>query len=212
MRKILHIVLALLPLAVFSMPVAINVAYDGYGFHLRCSVNYEPQVLPIVIGFGKLTSNNPTVIHAKGTVSLVRSKGRTILFDTGSIGQLMDVTQGLMRSNCGRIDMVVISHGHPDHFENRMLAKEAPSFFGGYNVNGLVFSGTPMMEGGRFFLFNDPNLEIISTPGHTKKSDISLIVRNVPGKGTVALCGDVFLHQNDETEFAFFFPRRSGPN
>lgn len=27
-----------------------------------------------------------------------------------------------------------------------------------------------MLEGGRFFLFNDPNLEIISTPGHTKKS------------------------------------------
>lgn len=45
MRNILHIVLALLPFSAFSMPIAVNVEYDGFGgFHLRCSVNYEPQV------------------------------------------------------------------------------------------------------------------------------------------------------------------------
>jgi hypothetical protein len=37
-----------------------------------------------------------------------------------------------------------------------------------------------------------------------KLKDLSLIVRNVPGKGTVALTGDLFYFENDENVFQQF--------
>ncbi len=52
--------------------------------------------------------------------------------------------------------------------------------------------------GQRYFVADDRNLELISTPGHSNLPDNqSLLVRNVPNMGTVAIVGDLFRNQND---------------
>ncbi len=55
-----------------------------------------------------------------------------------------------------------------------------------------------MESNNTFFIDGDENLEIIRTPGHTL-TDVSLIVRNIPGLGTVALVGDLILNEIEAT-------------
>lgn len=62
------------------------------------------------------------------------------------LAQLQDVATSLARLNCGEIDMVVYSHGHPDHFGGRVLAKDAPAFFKHWNVNGLIWTGFALLK------------------------------------------------------------------
>jgi len=174
---------------------------------VRCANNglVEPQIIPIAIGSHRVTENETYTIYKKGSVSLIRSKGRNILFDVGNVGQFMDIKRGLMNSHCGKIDSIVYSHGHSSHYENRLLIKNAAmTVVGDFIAQGSISSASSLHKGERFFLYNDPNLEVIQTPGHTSKSDISLVVRNVPEKGTVVLSGDTFLYQNDENDFAEF--------
>ncbi len=55
-----------------------------------------------------------------------------------------------------------------------------------------------LLRGGRFFVGDDPNIELILTPGHGNlPNNMSMLVRNVPRLGTVALVGDLIRSQND---------------
>jgi hypothetical protein len=45
-------------------------------------------------------------------------------------------------SNCGKIDTVIYSHGHINHFENRLVIPNAPGMLGNYTNEGGVSTGT----------------------------------------------------------------------
>ncbi len=45
-----------------------------------------PSVQPLLVGSAKVIGSNPYVVDLEGSVTLVVSKGKYILFDTGTIG------------------------------------------------------------------------------------------------------------------------------
>jgi glyoxylase-like metal-dependent hydrolase (beta-lactamase superfamily II) len=91
------------------------------------------------------------------------------------------------------IDIVVETHGHPDHYGNVALFPNTVHIYYGFTYNGTIFNvnnlGTDPAT--KYYLTSDQNVEIIKTPGHTPQ-DITVLVKKVPGLGTVAVCGDVF--------------------
>lgn len=55
---------------------------------------------------------------------------------------MTEIKNGLMNSHCGKIDLVIYSHGHTSHFENRLLVRQAPvAVVGPYIVQGSTYSG-----------------------------------------------------------------------
>ena len=60
--------------------------------------------------------------------------------------ELQETATNLMRVNCGEIDMIVYSHGHPDHMGGGALAPDAPEFFKHWNINGEIWTGLFLLK------------------------------------------------------------------
>ena len=75
-----------------------------------------------------------------GTVALVQSKGKNILFDSGTIGQMDTIIAALRQKACVEIcdiDFVITSHPHADHFSNvNIVSDQVPSNFDYFLVKG----------------------------------------------------------------------------
>lgn len=91
------------------------------------------------------------------------------------------------------VDYLVCSHGHADHIGNLNLFLNAHHFVGSCLSHKNVyyphdFDKEPYVL--------DKDIEVISTPGHTKTC-VSVIVRNANLGLTVALAGDLFEKEGD---------------
>uniref|UniRef100_A0A914VXD9 Metallo-beta-lactamase domain-containing protein n=1 Tax=Plectus sambesii TaxID=2011161 RepID=A0A914VXD9_9BILA len=86
------------------------------------------------------------------------------------------------------IDMVVITHGHPGHMGNMNFFGQKTVLFHSMQYVGRSVSPTELRD--RPYRKLSTNVELWKTPGHTQQ-DLSLLVHNVPGYGSMAIVGDL---------------------
>lgn len=118
---------------------------------------------------------------ASPSTVIIKSNGSTVLVDPGADP---DLNEKLSKAGykINDIDIVYISHYHPDHFLNIRMFPNHKIYDGGivwdgnkeYEISGTI-PGT--------------NIEILSTPGHSPEHT-SLIVNT--DKGNVCVAQDVF--------------------
>lgn len=160
----------------------------------------QPAVVAIIEGSATQESG---VFNFVGSSTLIQSSGFNMLVDTSAPRKRTELLQGLWQKaglTPEDIDLVITTHGHPDHYSNDQTFSDTQFNFNAYSYTGSRFFSNPLAgtfgSSQRYFLNNDPNVEVIKTPGHTAQCT-SVLVRNVGGLGTVAVVGDLFLYKND---------------
>uniref|UniRef100_A0A1I7ZZW7 Lactamase_B domain-containing protein n=1 Tax=Steinernema glaseri TaxID=37863 RepID=A0A1I7ZZW7_9BILA len=131
--------------------------------------------------------------------TLVQDGGYHIVVDTPTATDIQSkekMLSGLVAKNVmpGQVQMVVTTHGHPDHFGQLNFFPNARHFFGSYEYSNNNFIKTELQQAQAMALTR--NIELWNTPGHTAQ-DVSVVVRNVPCCGTVAVVGDLFYSEAD---------------
>jgi glyoxylase-like metal-dependent hydrolase (beta-lactamase superfamily II) len=148
-------------------------------------------------------SQSPPTYELRSSIVLIRSNNSNILFESGGQDDRLTIIN-LLRDRAGLypedIDVVVNSHGHPDHTANNNLFSEAQLFsYNGVNIRGHRFTMRSESDQSEHYLLNDRNIQVLQSPGHTSQ-DTSLIIRNSRGRNgnSVALVGSLFLNSNDK--------------
>jgi len=157
----------------------------------------EPQVTAITDPVMTNLQEKPPMVYMVSVAVLVQKDGHNIMFDTAGIAQRPIILRNLMTRaglTAEDIDMLVLSHGHPDHFGNMDLFPDALMSYNG-NIHNQSVYNFPFTQ--PIYLFNDRSLELIRTPGETSDG-VSFVVRNVPGRGTVVLTADVINEEKDK--------------
>jgi glyoxylase-like metal-dependent hydrolase (beta-lactamase superfamily II) len=134
-----------------------------------------------------------------GSVTFIADKGYYIVVDSPSATDQVANDQMLKNLNAigvlpNQVHIAITTHGHPDHFGQGNFFSNARHFFGPYEYSGATFIRTELFNVNEIRLTE--NVEIWNTPGHTNQ-DVSVIVRNVDGYGTVAVVGDLFYSEID---------------
>uniref|UniRef100_A0AC35GCC8 Metallo-beta-lactamase domain-containing protein n=1 Tax=Panagrolaimus sp. PS1159 TaxID=55785 RepID=A0AC35GCC8_9BILA len=86
------------------------------------------------------------------------------------------------------IETVVITHGHPGHMGNMNFFGQKPILFHSLEYIGRHVTPTELKE--RPYRKISNNIEVWKTPGHTQH-DLSVLVHNVQGYGSMAVVGDL---------------------
>lgn len=162
------------------------------------SIPNDPVVTTLISGSADLVPNG---ISFPATISLVQSRGKNILFETGTPAQRSDIISALRNTSgltLADIHYVINSHGHPDHLANNGMFPDTPILNNMLEITGsfVKTNGLGQARPARSFVLDDPRIEAIRTPGHTL-TDISMIVSNVTNLGTVALVGDLIVSETD---------------
>lgn len=157
-------------------------------------VDPQPAITPLIVGVQNFTLD-PVQMHCSAT--LIQSNGLNVLVDPAVhrivILQNLFEQAGLLIQD---IDVVVETHGHPDHYASSELFSDTDHVYNTVTYNGKIFKLNPLSKKEKYFLDAEKNIEISQTPGHTPQ-DVSVVVRNVPGYGTVSVVGDL-ITQKDE--------------
>ncbi|GMT34889.1 hypothetical protein PFISCL1PPCAC_26186, partial [Pristionchus fissidentatus] len=138
------------------------------------------------------------------TITLIRDGSKNILVDTGLATDINGRTE-LIRSlellgvPAPAVDIVVSTHGHPDHTGNNQEFPDAIHYHGWYVHERTVFNLSNLFDSDREQL--TPSVSLIRTPGHTSE-DIAVLVRDAVDEygsslGNVAVSGDVFVRRED---------------
>ncbi|CAJ0935301.1 unnamed protein product, partial [Mesorhabditis belari] len=157
----------------------------------------RPRVTVLRNGSAEQTSDNEYLFVA--SITLIQDEGRNILVDTGLgtdvrgraelLGKLGEL--GLSPS---QIQIVISTHGHPDHNGGIGNFPDAIHYHGWFIHQHNIFNLSHLFEGDRQQLTE--NVHLIKTPGHTS-DDISVVVKNVERFGNVTVTGDVFIRSED---------------
>ncbi|MBI2543326.1 MAG: MBL fold metallo-hydrolase [Candidatus Aenigmarchaeota archaeon] len=131
-------------------------------------------------------------VRANCTITLIKSE-KNVLVDTGVPGDAEKIIAKLKEEGLTHedIDIVVYTHGHPDHIGNVGMFPSAKI---------ISFGDVNYRDEFEFFEYNykiNDEIEVIKTPGHTAY-DISVIVKIL--EGIVVVSGDCFENENDNEE------------
>jgi glyoxylase-like metal-dependent hydrolase (beta-lactamase superfamily II) len=147
------------------------------------------EVKVLVEGYFRNISK--TRCRAGATIALVRDEGKNILVDTGNPGDKGKIITALKKMNLkpNDIDVVIITHFHPDHVGCNYLFEKAKFLVPGVTFWDDIFDRDQKnQELGK-------NLKLIRTPGHSEDS-ATLLVKTK--SGVVACAGDLFWFEGDE--------------
>ncbi|CAI5442810.1 unnamed protein product [Caenorhabditis angaria] len=87
-----------------------------------------------------------------------------------------------------QVDSVVITHASPGHMGNMNFFAQKPILYHSLEYIGRHVTPTELKE--RPYRKLSSNIEVWKTPGHTQH-DLSVLVHNVAGYGTMAVVGDL---------------------
>jgi len=125
--------------------------------------------------------------HSCSTVTLVQTDDKNIIVDPGTLSNPQILLDKLTELNLTpeQIDIVFITHSHPDHYRQiGMFPKAKMLDYWGWWIDDVCEDYKNELV---------PNIEIIKTPGHSSDS-VTVIVKI--DKGKIAICGDVFWKEN----------------
>uniref|UniRef100_A0AC35GSA2 Metallo-beta-lactamase domain-containing protein n=1 Tax=Panagrolaimus sp. PS1159 TaxID=55785 RepID=A0AC35GSA2_9BILA len=132
------------------------------------------------------------------SVSLIHDNGYYMVVDTPSATDLPAKEQMLRGFTAAslfptQVQMVLTTHGHPDHTGQANFFPNSRHFFASYEYTGNNYIKTELYTQDEMKVTQ--NIELWNTPGHTNQ-DVSAIVRNTPC-GVIAVVGDLFYSRED---------------
>src|SRR3989344_3729712 len=140
---------------------------------------------------GYFKNISKTRCRASSAIVLIQDEGKNILVDTGNPRDKEKIINALKKRKLKPedIDIVIITHFHPDHMGCSYLFKKARFIIQGVSFWDDIFDRAP--EHQNF----TKNLKLISTPGHSGDSSTLLVKTD---RGVVACVGDLFWFNGDE--------------
>uniref|UniRef100_A0A8R1I0G7 Metallo-beta-lactamase domain-containing protein n=1 Tax=Caenorhabditis japonica TaxID=281687 RepID=A0A8R1I0G7_CAEJA len=128
--------------------------------------------------------------EAVGAITLVNDNGYIVLIDTGASSDTERLLHSLAKESVtlDQIDSVVITHASPGHMGNMNFFAQKPILYHSMEYIGRHVTPTELRE--RPYRKLSANVEVWKTPGHTQH-DLSVLVHNVAGYGTMAVVGDL---------------------
>ncbi len=159
----------------------------------------ETSVKILRPGMVRLSSDSQNCI-AEATISLVEGE-KNILVDTGDADDKDFLIKALKKEKLevDDIDIVVVTHNHPDHNANRDIFPNAriyggDSFYWRRNPKLYEFY-SPDFFGGELIEL-DKNVHLANTPGHSSSNfDVSVLAKTK--KGVYGIVGDLFWSEKD---------------
>jgi len=147
------------------------------------------EIKILVKGYFKNISK--TKCRASSTIVLIKDEGKNILVDTGNPKDKEKIITALKKEKLKpeNIDIVVITHFHPDHMGCNFLFKKARFIIPGVSFWEDIFDRSPKN------CALSKNLKLIPTPGHSTDSSTLLVKID---KDIVACVGDLFWFDGDE--------------
>ncbi len=147
------------------------------------------KVKVLVKGYFKNISE--TRCKASSTITLIQDNGKNILIDTGNPQDKEKIITSLKKRglNPEDIDIVVITHFHPDHMGCNYLFTRARFVVPGVSFWQDIFDRASINQK------LTKSLKLISTPGHSEDSTTLLVKTE---KEIIAIVGDLFWCENDE--------------
>lgn len=146
------------------------------------------EVFVLIDGYFKNLSK--TRCAAGPTITLIKDEGKNILVDTGNPCDKEKILRALKKYNLKPkdIDIVIITHFHPDHTGCNYLFDKSCFLTYGVAFWDDVFDRSKTMQK------ISKNVEMIPTPGHSEDS-ITILVNK--GKEIFAIVGDLFWSEKD---------------
>ena len=145
------------------------------------------KVKVLIKGYAKKTKNGWL---ASSTTTLIEDNGKKIIVDPGINKELLLKKlqkEGLRPNN---IDIVFMTHYHPDH-----------AFLASIFAKAKVLDGDTIYEDDKEVSYKNKipgtNLEVILTPGHAHEH-ASLLIKTA--KGNIVIAGDVFWWTDEEKQ------------
>lgn len=152
---------------------------------------------------GQIQQNRLGAYRLIASVTLVHTPQMNMLIDTAAPTDFATRNQ-IMQSlyNYGlspqQINVIVVTHGHADHYGQVQQFQNAKLITSFYEVQGNVFVPNTLNATQIEAVELLQNIEIWKLRGHTADS-IGVVLRNVPRLGTVAVAGDLFYSSLDAT-------------
>lgn len=143
------------------------------------------EVKILVSGFAKKVSDN--LWKASSTTTLIKDSGKNILVDPGSNKEKLLAALKKEDLTLEDIDIVFITHYHPDHLLNIRLFPNKDIY-----DNDTIYSGDKIST----YTKKVPgtNIEVIDTPGHAHELGCLVVKTN---KGNVVVAGDLWWWRED---------------
>ncbi|CAB3400989.1 unnamed protein product [Caenorhabditis bovis] len=156
-----------------------------------------PQVHVLRNGSAEQTSDGQYIFIA--SITLIQDGGTNILVDTGLGTDINSRTNLLKRLekydlSPADIDIVVTTHGHPDHTGGIHDFPDATHYHSWYSHQRTKFNLTALFENDSLSLTE--NVMLVKARGHTS-DDIAAIVRGAKDFGDVLVAGDLFMRMED---------------
>ncbi|CAI5456012.1 unnamed protein product [Caenorhabditis angaria] len=157
----------------------------------------QPQVHVLRNGSAEQTSNGQYIFIA--TITLIKDGDKYVMVDTGlgtNINERTKLLQAIENLDITPedINIVVTTHGHPDHVGGLHDFPNALHYQSFYSHYHTVFNLTSLFEAESLNL--SENIMLVKAKGHTS-DDIAVIVRNAKGFGDVLVAGDLFIRGED---------------
>ncbi|CAJ0945759.1 unnamed protein product, partial [Mesorhabditis belari] len=123
-------------------------------------------------------------------ITLVNDNGFYLLIDTGSSSDTERLLHSLAKEEVtlDQIGAVVVTHAHPGVMGNLNFFGQKPILFHSLEFIGRHVTPTELKD--RPYRKVSQNVEVWKTPGHTQH-DLTVLVHNVAGYGTMAITGDL---------------------
>lgn len=141
----------------------------------------------LVKGYARLLGRNSYV--ASPNTVLIRDGDRCVLVDPGASARRLKSALSRRRIKATEIDLIFLTHYHPDHILNIRLFPDT-TLCDGYSI----YRGD-RAEPHRSHYLPGTEIEIVRTPGHS--AGHSSLIFNTEG-GRYAVAGDVFAWYDDQ--------------
>ncbi|CCD68829.2 Metallo-beta-lactamase domain-containing protein 1 [Caenorhabditis elegans] len=157
----------------------------------------QPEVHVLRNGSAEQTIDGQYTFIA--SITLVKDGDKSILVDTG-LGTNINARTELIKSlemhglSPADVDIVVSTHGHPDHVGGVHDFPDALHYHGWYSHQRTKFNLTALFENDTMNL--SENVMLVKCRGHTS-DDIGVVVRGVKRRGDVLVSGDLFMREED---------------